>query len=171
MEMIKVLFVCTGNICRSPTAEGVFRHLVASQGLDGMIKTDSAGTENYHIGDPPDPRTVSAAKQRGYILDDLLARQIQQADFTVFDIILAMDTGHYRSLQRICPPEHSHRIKMFLDFAANHPLQDVPDPYYGKADGFQLVLDMAEDGANGLLSHIRSHLIETDAKPKTRTQK
>ena len=159
--MIKVLFVCTGNICRSPTAEGVFQHLVLSQGLEAVIKTDSAGTENYHIGDPPDPRTLAAARKRGYILDHLRARQIQQTDFADFDLILAMDREHYGNLHRICPPEYSHRIQLFLDFADQYPAPDVPDPYYGNADGFELVLDMAENGANGLLAHIRHRMHES----------
>lgn len=162
MEMIKLLFVCTGNICRSPTAEGVFRHLVKSQGLDALIKTDSAGTENYHIGDPPDPRTLLAAKARGYFLDDLRARQIQKADFSSFDLILAMDSGHYRALHRICPQDQNHRIRMFLDFADHFSSPDVPDPYYGSTDDFDLVLDMAEDGANGLLIHLRRTMLLPD---------
>jgi len=159
MEMITVLFVCTGNICRSPTAEGVFRTLVKAQGLSPYIATDSAGTENYHIGEAPDTRTITAAKDRGYSLDDLRARQVTAADYSKFDLILAMDHTHYRNLTRLCPQNFRHKIHMFMDFSAAFPKQDVPDPYYGGESGFQTVLDMTEDAAAGLLAHIRSALL------------
>ena len=155
MEMIKVLFVCTGNICRSPTAEGVFRARIKAQGLDGKITTDSAGTENYHVGDPPDRRSINAAKTRKYNIEDLRARQVRTADFSTFDLILAMDSGHYRTLLRSCPPDRQSRVRLFLDFSSRYPGQDVPDPYYGEADGFNTVLDMVEDGSKGLLAHIQ----------------
>ena len=159
METINVLFVCTGNICRSPTAEGVFRDLVRSQDLGDRILTDSAGTERYHVGEPPDRRSAQAAKQRGYDIDDLRARQIRPGDFAAFQMILAMDRGHFQALKRACPPEWQSRIHLFLDFADGFDGPDVPDPYYGGGIGFQLVLDMCEAGANGLLAHIRQTLL------------
>ena len=157
--MIRVLFVCTGNICRSPTAEGVFRTRIDRQGLSTQIGTDSAGTENYHIGDSPDIRTISAAKCRGYVLDNLRARQICQSDFLEFDLILALDRGHYQKLIRLCPPNLQNKIKMCMDFSCAFPRHDVPDPYYGGASGFETVLDMVEDGALGLLNYIRETLL------------
>ena len=159
MEIIKVLFVCTGNICRSPTAEGVFRDVVRSQGLSDRIQTDSAGTERFHVGDPPDRRSAQAARQRGYDLDDLRARHIRSSDFAEFQLILAMDRGHFQALKRACPPDHQSRIRLFLDFADGFDGSDVPDPYYGDGSGFQLVLDMCEAGAGGLLTHIRQYLL------------
>ena len=146
--MIRVLFVCTGNICRSPTAEGVFRDMLARAGLSGHIVTDSAGTENYHVGDPPDPRSIQTAQRHGYQIGDLRARQIKASDFTEFQVILALDTGHYRALHRLCPPDFQDRIRLFLDFSAKYAGPDVPDPYYGEAKDFELVVDMAEDGAH-----------------------
>ena len=159
MENIKVLFVCTGNICRSPTAEGVFRAVVAAHGLTDRIAADSAGMQRYHVGDPPDARSVTAAQARGYDLHDLRARQVCPQDFTDFDLILAMDRGHYMALHQACPPDQQHRIHMFLDFAPGFTATDVPDPYYGGTDGFDLVLDMCENGAQGLLTHIQSQLL------------
>ena len=158
MEMIRVLFVCTGNICRSPTADGVFRAMVKTNGLADQIEGDSAGIENYHIGAPPDPRTILAAKGRGYILDDLRARQVRPDDFERFDYVLAMDDGHKRRLIRSCPAAFQNRIHLFLDFSARYKGQSVPDPYYGGARDFQTVLDMVEDGATGLLGHLRVRL-------------
>ena len=155
MEMIRVLFVCTGNICRSPTAEGVFRSQVHEAGLSDKIETDSAGIENYHVGDPPDARTIRAAKARGYDLEGLRARKVSLSDFESFDLILAMDSSHLRALKKSSPVAFQNKIKLFLDFASNSSASDVPDPYYGNEYGFQTVLDMAEDGSKGLLVHIR----------------
>lgn len=152
--MINVLFVCTGNICRSPTAEGVFRGLIAAQGLNDRIAADSAGTHGYHIGEPPDSRSVGAARTRGYDISDLRARRVHPADFSRFDLILAMDRGHHRDLNAACPADQRHRLRMFLDFAPQFGTKDVPDPYYGGTDGFALVLDMAEAGARGILAHL-----------------
>ncbi|OAN52166.1 phosphotyrosine protein phosphatase [Paramagnetospirillum marisnigri] len=157
--MVKILFVCTGNICRSPTAHGVFRDLVQSQGLDGVIAVDSAGTHAYHVGQPPDDRSVAAARRRGVILDDLRARQVEKADFDSFDLILAMDRGHLGLLTSRCPPVRQDRLALFLSFAPQLRLQDVPDPYYGGGDGFERVLDMIEAGSAGLLEHIRKTLL------------
>lgn len=157
--MIKVLFVCTGNICRSPTAEGVFRALVAAEGLEGRIQTDSAGTHGYHVGEPPDRRSAAVALRRGVDLSDLRARKVHPADFSEFDLVLAMDRGHADILRRQCPPEQASRVRLFLDFAPELGIQDVPDPYYGEGDGFERVLDMVEAGARGLLEHIRRTML------------
>ncbi len=155
---MKVLFVCTGNICRSPTAEGVFRALVAAAGLDGRIATDSAGTHSYHVGEPPDRRSVAAARERGMDLSDLRARKVRAEDFRDFDLILAMDRSHYDALRRACPRDLAERVRLFLDFAPHLGLKDVPDPYYGAGDGFERVLDMIEAASAGLLDHIRERL-------------
>ncbi len=157
--MIRTLFVCTGNICRSPTAEGVFAAMVAEAGLHTDIATDSAGIESYHIGDKPDPRSIKAAKSRGYDLEPLRARQIQPSDFQNFDLILAMDSGHLARLHRHAPPSEQHKIRLFLEFSAKYPNQSVPDPYYGDWDGFLSVLDRIEDGCAGLLAHIKTRLL------------
>ena len=155
--MFRVLFVCMGNICRSPTAEGVFKAMVASEGLDNRIESDSAGTHGYHIGSPPDHRTIAAAKARGYDLTPLRARRVSAADFAAFDLVLAMDSAHRAALQRLCPPLHKDRLKLFLEFAPDLNDQDVPDPYYGNRDGFEHVLDLAEAGSKGLIQAIRQN--------------
>ncbi len=149
--MIKVLFVCTGNICRSPTAEGVFRRMVEEAGLEGRISVDSAGTEGYHAGESPDPRSAEVARARGYPIDDLRSRQIRSRDFESFDLILAMDQGHLGQLRRLCPPERLGRLKLFLEYAPWAGARDVPDPYYGGPGGFTRVLDLIEVGCRGLL--------------------
>jgi protein-tyrosine phosphatase len=147
---MRVLFICTGNICRSPTAEGVFFKMVREAGL-AAVSVDSAGTHDYHVGDPPDPRSVAAAFRRGYDLSPLRARQVSPADFERFDLILAMDAGHLSQLKRLCHPAHAGKLKLMMDFAGALTGQDVPDPYYGGADGFERVLDMIEDASRGLL--------------------
>ncbi|HTH17628.1 MAG TPA: low molecular weight protein-tyrosine-phosphatase [Magnetospirillum sp.] len=157
--MIKVLFVCTGNICRSPTAEGVFRALVEGEGLADRIVADSAGTHGYHVGEPPDGRSTAAAAKRGIELCSLRARKVRPADFDEFDLVLAMDRGHYDILRRLCPPGRADRVRLFLDFAPELGIKDVPDPYYGAGDGFERVLDMVEAGSRGLLDHIRADLM------------
>jgi protein-tyrosine phosphatase len=154
-EKIKVLFVCMGNICRSPTAEAVFRHYVEKAGLIDCIYIDSAGTHDYHIGDVPDSRTQRAAKQRGYDMSKLRGRQVEAGDFERFDYVLAMDGANLEILQRLRPRDARNYLGLFLEFAELHSEREVPDPYYGGADGFERVLDMAEDAASGLLKHIR----------------
>ena len=156
--LIRVLFVCTGNICRSPTAEGVFRHLVASEGLQQRVLADSAGTHDYHVGEKPDRRSILAASARGYDLSGLRARQFSSSDFDNFDYLLAMDRGHLSILDRIAPAEHKKKIAMFLDFSRNYTGEDVPDPYYGGERGFERALDQIEDGAIGLLTEIKKKL-------------
>jgi len=150
---ISVLFVCTGNICRSPTAEAVFKHCVREAGLAGRIASDSAGTHDYHVGQPPDPRTQAAAKQRGYDLGELRARRLRREDFERFDYVLAMDEANLRLLERLCPREHAHKLKLLLDFDAGSQ-REVPDPYYGGPEDFERVLDLVEAAAQGLLRHL-----------------
>ncbi|MBI5430070.1 MAG: low molecular weight phosphotyrosine protein phosphatase [Nitrosomonadales bacterium] len=158
---IKVLFVCMGNICRSPTAEAVFRHYVENAGLSGQIIIDSAGTHDYHIGDPPDLRSQRAAQQRGYDMSGLRGRQVEEGDFRRFDYVLAMDRANLSILQNLAPADSNTRARLFLEYARHHAEREVPDPYYGGANGFERVLDMVEDAAEGLLQQIRQqHLQE-----------
>lgn len=156
--MRSVLFVCTGNICRSPTADGVFRHLVREAGLETRVRVDSAGTHGYHVGEPPDERTRHHASRRGYDLSALRARQVAREDFETFDLVLAMDRGHLRILQRLAPPEHHHKLRLFMEYATTRRRDEVPDPYYGGTRGFEDVLDMVEDAARGLLAELRARL-------------
>ncbi|MFZ2303156.1 MAG: low molecular weight protein-tyrosine-phosphatase [Gallionella sp.] len=155
---VAVIFICMGNICRSPTAEMVFRHYVENAGLAAQILIDSAGTHDYHIGSPPDFRAQQAALQRGYDMSGLRGRQVQESDFYRFDYVLAMDRANLGILQRIAPPASKAKVQLFLEHARHHAEREVPDPYYGGADGFERVLDMVEDAAEGLLQHIcRKH--------------
>jgi len=154
--VIRILFVCMGNICRSPTAEGVFKHLVSEEGLAGSIDSDSAGTHDYHLGSPPDSRSQAAAAQRGYDLNPLRARQVTVQDFADFDYVLAMDEANRVSLRTLCPTQYRERIKLFMDFAPESGLREVPDPYYGGTKDFEEVLDLVERAARGLLEHIRT---------------
>lgn len=156
--MTKVLFVCLGNICRSPTADGIFRELVKREKLDQKIIVDSAGTGGWHIGKAPDPRTIAAAKKRGYDLSPLRARQVNAADFDEFDFVLAMDNANLRDLHNIKPVHYTGHLGLFLEFGAHKHHREVPDPYYGEGDGFELVLDLVEGAAQGLLTHIRQRL-------------
>ncbi len=155
--MIKVLFVCLGNICRSPTADGVFKAFVARDGLADKIIVDSAGTAAYHVGNPPDRRSTAAAKLRGYDLSPLRARQATANDFTQFDYILAMDRENLSNLKHIKPDHYSGHLGLFLDFATG-PETEVPDPYYGGDAGFEHVLDLIESAAEGLLAEIKGKL-------------
>jgi len=153
--MVRVLFVCMGNICRSPTAEGVFRELVRREGLDGAVDTDSAGTHGYHIGRPPDARAQEAATRRGIDISDLRARRVDSFDFEGFDYILAMDEANLEWLRAEAPSAAHERIRPLLGFARRHPDTEVPDPYYGGHRGFEHVLDLVEDAAEGLLETLR----------------
>lgn len=155
--MPRVLFVCSGNICRSPTAEGVFRHLVAEAGLSDRIESDSVGLHGWHIGDPPDARSTRAAARRGIDISDLRARQLETADFERFDLLLAMDEGHHRDMLRRATSIQRHKVRMFMEASEGRPASSVPDPYYGGADGFESVLDMIEQGARAWLRLLRNH--------------
>lgn len=152
---VSVLLVCMGNICRSPTAEGVLRAYVEREGLGSLVEVDSAGTHGYHIGEAPDPRTRKAAARRGYDLSALRARQVSDFDFVRFDHILAMDRDNLLILQRACPPQHGHKLGLFLDYAAGDE-DEVPDPYYGGPEGFERVLDLVEAAAAGFVARMRS---------------
>tara|TARA_B100000674_G_scaffold404988_1_gene351597 strand:- start:3270 stop:3746 length:477 start_codon:yes stop_codon:yes gene_type:complete len=153
--VIKVLFVCTGNICRSPTADGVFRKLVRDAGLEDHISVDSCGLSAYHVGELPDPRSREMAKSRGIDLTDIRSRKIRRDDYYEFDYVLAMDDGHFHDMRRQAPASHHDRIEMFLDYHPTMAGQSVPDPYYGGANGFVHVFDMIEEASSSLLSHIR----------------
>jgi protein-tyrosine phosphatase len=155
---MRILFVCMGNICRSPTAEGVFRDYLRRHAPDLAVEVDSAGTHDYHVGEPPDPRTLRAAAQRGLDLSGLRARQVAVSDFGRFDLILAMDRLNYATLLERSPPRYHPRIHLLLEFAGAAHREDVPDPYYGGARGFDEVLDLLEDTAAGLLREIRKTL-------------
>ena len=150
----KVLFVCMGNICRSPTAEGVFRQLVEAAGLEKEIHIDSAGTHAYHVGASPDARATRTAKGRGYDLAGLVGRQVSDRDFEEFDYILAMDGDNLANLNSRCPPPQRHKLALFLSHSQAYADQEVPDPYYGGERGFDHVLDMVEDASRGLLRAI-----------------
>jgi protein-tyrosine phosphatase len=162
-----VLFVCMGNICRSPTAEGVFRRHVEEAGLSKVIAIASAGTHGYHAGDPPDRRAQAAALKRKYDLSRLRARQVQAADFEKFDYVLAMDRDNLAYLKREAIPELRHKARLFLEFGTSGKL-DVPDPYYGASAGFDHVLDLVEDASRGLLSHLQEELAKRSAKTDKR---
>jgi len=152
---ISVLFVCTGNICRSPLAEGVLRRFVSSAGLQDRIRIDSAATHDYQLGQPPDPRAVAAARRRGYVLAPRHARTVSPEDFARFDIILAMDRGHLTILRELKPPDYRGYLGLLLDFAPGLPVREVPDPYHDTAEQFEYVLDLIERGDEGLFDTIR----------------
>lgn len=153
-----VLFVCTGNICRSPTAHGVFRHYVSEAGLGRHFLIDSAGTHGYHVGEPPDNRTIDVAAGRGFALHDLRARRLQTQDYHDFDLILAMDSGHFDIMRQMQPQGSRADLAMFLDYAPQAARGDVPDPYYGGRKDFEHVLDLCESASAGLLTALRKEL-------------
>lgn len=158
---IRVLFICMGNICRSPSAEGVFRRLLMEHGLEQVIEVDSAGTHSYHVGSAPDRRAQRAALDQGVELGHLRARQVGQHDFQLFDYILAMDYDNLEDLRSQCPAEHRHKLRLFLDFSRDGGKDEVPDPYYGGHDGFSLVLRLVRDASEGLLEHLREEITLT----------
>lgn len=151
----RVLFVCLGNICRSPTAQAVFRELLRREAAGLAVEVDSAGTHGYHAGEPPDARAVAAAARRGIDMSDLRARMLVGADFERFDLVLAMDEQNLRRLHRLAPPEYRQRVRLFLEFAPDLGRRDVPDPYYGGETGFEEVLDLVEAASRGLLAALR----------------
>ncbi|MGZ5050221.1 MAG: low molecular weight protein-tyrosine-phosphatase [Methylobacter sp.] len=155
MEKVKVLFVCMGNICRSPTAEGVFTKLVKERNLEKHFEIDSAGTHAYHVGNAPDARAQSAARERGIDLSHLRARQVVFGDFEDFDYVLAMDDDNYSILIKSCPEQHQPKVKYFLDYAPHLNEREVPDPYYGGSYGFERVLDMVEEASAGFLQALQ----------------
>lgn len=155
MTQVSVLFVCLGNICRSPTAEGVFQAAVENSGLATQVHVDSAGTSGWHIDESPDPRTIEAASKRGYALDHLRGRKAVAEDFSKFDYILAMDNDNLHNLEVVQPENYRGHLGLFLDFSHNFAENEVPDPYYGGEKGFQKVLDLIEDASEGLLTHLR----------------
>ena len=155
MKKTRILFVCMGNICRSPTADGIMRQLVADAGLEHAIEIDSAGTHNYHPGSPPDARSQAAALRRGYDLSPLRARQVSDADFAQFDLLLAMDEDNLEILERRCPKQHAGKLHLMMAYASKHEAREVPDPYYESARGFETVLDYLEDACAGLLDEVR----------------
>ncbi|RZV36452.1 MAG: low molecular weight phosphotyrosine protein phosphatase [Chromatiales bacterium] len=146
----RVLFVCMGNICRSPTAEGVFRHLAEQAGLSGQLHIDSAGTHAYHSGEPPDHRARVAAERRGMSLEGIFARRVTADDFERFDYVIAMDEDNLERLRAEAPAHHHDKLRLFLEFGASGE-REVPDPYYGGAAGFERVLDLVEEASRGLL--------------------
>ncbi len=156
-QKVRVLFVCMGNICRSPTAEGIFRHLIRNSGDDLWIEVDSAGTHAYHVGEKADGRARKTARARGIEMEDLRARKVDFGDFYQADIILAMDQDNYHNLLAMAPEEAKDKIFMMMDFAPDHPALEVPDPYYGGPEGFERVFDMLEEAAQGLLKHLKDH--------------
>ena len=157
MKQTRVLFVCLGNICRSPTAEGVFREKIRQHQLEDVISIDSAGTGDWHIGKNADARAASAALTRGYDLSSLRARQAAADDFHQFDYILAMDKSNLADLRALAPTDYQGYLGLFLGFSNQSDYTEVPDPYYGGTQGFELVLDLIEDASEGLLEHIRQH--------------
>lgn len=156
--MIKVLFVCLGNICRSPTAHAVFETLVGRAGLQQQIQVDSAGTGDWHVGHAPDTRASAAAAERGFDMRALRARQFRAADFGEFDYILVMDENNLADIQALAPASHRATVKLFLDYARHFSEREVPDPYYGAEPGFERVLDMIEDASQALLCSLRETL-------------
>ena len=153
--MVKVLFVCMGNICRSPTAHGVFRDLVERSRLQDRIVIDSAGTHAYHVGEPPDKRAQATARERGIDMSDLIARRAEPEDFRDYDYVIAMDQDNYHALSAICPPGLEDKLYLLMDFAPHMRTREVPDPYFGGASGFERVFELVTAGAQGLLEEIR----------------
>ncbi len=159
--MVKVLFVCLGNICRSPTAHGVFSRQVVDAGLANQIEVDSAGTSGWHINAEPDSRSSTEAAARGYDLSFVRSRKITSDDFDDCDLILAMDNENLRDLESECPHEHRQKLKLFLDFSGDLKTREVPDPYYGGDEGFTRVLELVEFGGQALLQHIQEQYINS----------
>lgn len=159
---VKVLLICMGNICRSPTAHAVFRNLVQEHGLTELIEIDSAGTHAYHVGNPPDSRSMQTARKRGIDMSDLRARQVDLGDFYHYDHLIAMDDYNLSLLQEMAPRDMAHKLSLFLSFAPHLNEREVPDPYYGGVDGFELVFDMVQAASEGLLSHIKSNHLHQD---------
>lgn len=159
MEKAKVLFICMGNICRSPTAHGVFLKLVEDHRLSDRVEVDSAGTHAYHVGQPPDTRSQAAAWRRGVDLSPLRARQVTVHDIEYFDYVLAMDRANMAVLQNLAPSDYFDKLAMFLDYAPHLSKREVPDPYYGGDTGFEQVLDLVEAASEGLLNAVKQRFV------------
>ena len=155
---MRILFVCLGNICRSPMAEGVFRRELERRGIDHLVEVDSAGTGNWHVGEPPDPRARRAIAKRGVDISHLRGRQVSARDLDAFDLILAMDAENLSDLLALADERQAERIRLFLDFAPEAGVREVPDPYFGEEDGFETVLDLLEAAAKGLADHVEEEL-------------
>ncbi len=149
-----ILFVCLGNICRSPTAEGVFRQRLVTRGLESRFRVDSAGTGDWHVGSPPDRRAQLAAASRGFDISGQRARQVRPDDADGFDYLIAMDRGNHRDLVHLAGTERAHKVRLFMEFAGIDGLEEVPDPYYGGDDGFDRVIDLVEAASDGLIEHL-----------------
>lgn len=162
-EPFRVLFVCMGNICRSPTAEAVFRDLVSDAGLDAHVRMGSAGTHAFHVGEGPDERAVEAAKKRNLDITPHRARQISAEDFVNFDLILAMDWENHAFLQQLAPRQYHYKIKLLMSFATEHESAVVPDPYYGGPEGFDSVIEYVEDAATNLVDFVRRRMAQKAA--------
>ncbi len=158
MKQVKVLFVCMGNICRSPTAHGVFQHLVDQAGLSDNILVESAGTIGYHAGENPDPRARAMSQSRGVDISDQIARQVRLDDYAQQTYILGMDYSNLQNLNADCPEPYQDKIELLLSYHPDELLKEVPDPYYGGAKGFETVLDIVEDGCTGLIDKIEKEL-------------
>ena len=156
--IFRVLLVCMGNICRSPTAEGVLRQYIKMNHIGDKVEVDSAGTHGYHVGEAPDSRTQRAASVRGYNLSQFRARKVARQDLDYFDLVLAMDKSNLDNLRRIATPEQQEKLGLFMDYSKNFDDDEVPDPYYGLGHGFDLVLDMIEDASQGLIENIKRRL-------------
>ena len=159
----RVLFVCMGNICRSPMAEGVFRHLIRQAGLDDVVKVESAGTHAFHLGEAPDKRAQATAAKRGYDVCDLRARRVEDSDFEKFDLILAMDWDNLSLLQQMAPKKAHHKLQLLMRFATEHESATIPDPYYGSQPGFDQTLDVIEEACAGLLEVARRRATQVAA--------
>ena len=155
-EPIAILFICMGNICRSPTAEGVFRAQANAAGLSHSLFIDSAGTHAYHVGAEPDTRSQHFAEKRGYDISTQKARQVNANDFIQFDYLLAMDKDNLALLKAVCPPEYQHKLALFMQYASTSVADEVPDPYHGGAKGFDIVLDYIEDASSGLIKALKA---------------
>ena len=156
-----ILMVCMGNICRSPTAHGVMRHLVQARGWGGWLRVDSCGTHAYHVGEAPDRRSQKHALQRGYDLSDLRARQLVREDFEHFDLVLVMDHENMARAHALCPPTQRHKLHRLTEFCREMRSATVPDPYYGGDQGFEHVLDLIEDACQGVLAHVHKEHLAT----------
>jgi protein-tyrosine phosphatase len=154
-KQVKVLFVCMGNICRSPTAHGVFEKLVNDEQLENKIEIESAGTHAYHVGNGPDPRAQQTAAGHEVDLSHILSRQVNDTDFSYYDYILAMDNDNYSLLEQSCPDEYLNKLSLFMDYAPHLALSEVPDPYYGGVRGFENVFNMVNEASKGLLEVIK----------------